>query len=148
MHITRQKPLSGWRSLARCLPLFSNAGRWGDAVKLFGSFFGKQGVTAARSPDLSRRGLIIGGVATLIAAPAIVRAASLMPVKLFDDFDVNNLLVNASERYSFGYTDMRAWLIQGVDVFGKEISETIQWGELLSATQWKSVSSVSSVSVG
>lgn len=31
---------------------------------------------------LSRRNLIIGGAATLFAAPAIVRAGSLMPVKV------------------------------------------------------------------
>ncbi len=48
---------------------------------VFGSFLGKQGVTAARSPDLSRRGFIVGAAVTLITAPAIVRAASLMPVK-------------------------------------------------------------------
>lgn len=48
---------------------------------------------------ISRRGLI----GALIAAPAVVRASSLMPVKPFDD----NLLLKSYERYLVGWEDWR-----------------------------------------
>lgn len=97
-----------------------------NAMGLFGSFFGKQGVIAARSPDLSRRKIIIGVAASLVAAPAIVRAASLMPVKALPDnifgfeLDINDLLAKCTQRYSFSWTDVR-WF----DTFGQERCEKI-----------------------
>jgi hypothetical protein len=51
--------------------------------------------------ELSRRGLILGG-ACLVAAPAIVRASSLMPVKA-----EKQILIKSYERYSFGWYDGR-----------------------------------------
>ena len=52
----------------------------------------------------SRRGFITGLIA-LVAAPAIVRAGSLMPVKSLDDFDLM-LMENVPYEYSAKYVDV------------------------------------------
>lgn len=58
--------------------------------------------------DLPRRSFIKGLVSFVAAAPAVVKASSLMPVKaLPSEFDLDNLLVKATERYSYGYVDSR-----------------------------------------
>jgi len=45
--------------------------------------------------------------ASLLAAPAIVRASSLMPIKAVDfgacDFSTENMIVKMTERYSWMY---------------------------------------------
>lgn len=61
---------------------------------------------------MKRRGFLIGGFATLFAAPAIVRAASLMTVKRIpgavdDEFTTGRLLLRSYERYSISYMDWR-----------------------------------------
>lgn len=80
----------------------------------------------------SRRSFLFAA-AGVIAAPAIVRAVSLMPVKalindllphptfigtpicpLVGDFSADNLIVRSTERYVIGYTDFRAVLLPGV----------------------------------
>jgi len=56
------------------------------------------------------------GAAAFVAAPAVIRIAEIMPikkplgniVKLPVDWFADNLLVTASERFSFGYIDSRA----------------------------------------
>ena len=62
---------------------------------------------------IGRRGFL-GGILAACAAPAIVRIASIMPVKtlpeelaLAGDFCTENLIVNATERYSIIYIDPR-----------------------------------------
>jgi hypothetical protein len=48
------------------------------------------------------------GVGAAVAAPAVIRIAEIMPIKFPVDFTTDNLLVTASERFSFGYIDTRA----------------------------------------
>ena len=88
---------------------------------------------ASRSPDLSRRGLIIGAAVTLIAAPAIVRAASLMPVRALP----RELLVGDLLSY-----EVRRWIVCGMDAFGNAVTETIQWSEPQSAKSFSYITSV------
>lgn len=57
----------------------------------------------------SRRGFI-RGLASLVAAPAVIRAAKLMPISVVvDDFFVDSLLVKGTERYAFTYIPSRAY---------------------------------------
>jgi hypothetical protein len=59
----------------------------------------------------TRRGLLTGLGSLLVASPAIVRYASIMPVKALD-LDLDDLLVKTCENWSFGYMDVRvvaAW---------------------------------------
>lgn len=63
--------------------------------------------------SLNRRGFLAGIIAAA-AAPAIVRVASIMPVKvmpvdLMGDFTTDNLIVKATERYSLYHTDNRVF---------------------------------------
>jgi hypothetical protein len=46
------------------------------------------------------------GLFGLVAAPAVVKASSLMPVKsVVEDFTTDGLLVSATERYTYGYQE-------------------------------------------
>lgn len=56
--------------------------------------------------DLARRSFITGLGAALIAAPAIVRAGSLMPVRnmLITDFTTENMIVKCTEVHRFMVT--------------------------------------------
>lgn len=56
--------------------------------------------------DLGRRSFITGLGAALIAAPAIVRAGSLMPVRnmLITDFTTENMIVKCTEVHRFMVT--------------------------------------------
>jgi hypothetical protein len=55
---------------------------------------------------LERRGFLLGLATSALAAPAIVRAASIMPVKAL-----------------VGDT----WTLTGFDMYGEPITETIRW---------------------
>lgn len=73
---------------------------------------------------MNRRGFL-RGAATFLAAPAIVRVASLMPVVsydpldelvaeserlgLYDDFDPSLLRIKATERFAYGWIDQRSF---------------------------------------
>jgi len=69
---------------------------------------------------IARRNFLLG-LGAAIAAPAIVRAGSLMPVKalpadlMATDLDVENLLPLAHERYAYAWLDSRA-IYAGEDV--------------------------------
>lgn len=56
--------------------------------------------------DLARRSFITGLGAALIAAPAIVRVGSLMPVRnmLITDFTTENMIVKCTEVHRFMVT--------------------------------------------
>jgi hypothetical protein len=107
----------------------------GFSVRFFESFTREKNGIAARSPNLSRRGLIIGAAASLIAAPAIVRAASLMSVKALPrELLVGDLL----------HSEVKYWIVSGFDAFGKSMNEKILYGDLqiVTAPQWKYVNSI------
>jgi hypothetical protein len=99
----------------------------GVSVKLFGSFTREKNGIASRSPNFSRRGLIFGAAATLIGAPAIVRAASLMPVKALP----------RGLTYSFAPTKeivasnifTKAFTVRGYDALGNYMIEELNVGE-------------------
>ena len=57
--------------------------------------------------SMNRRSLITGLI-SLVAAPAIVRVGSLMPVKVMADFDADTLMVKLIE---WGLQDMQNWEI-------------------------------------
>jgi hypothetical protein len=60
---------------------------------------------------ITRRGFIRDGLATLFAAPAIVKITSIMPVRSLaglETFDLEILL--SPERYQFGWSDWRGIL--------------------------------------
>lgn len=94
----------------------------------------------------SRRRFITGLI-SLVAAPAIVRAGSLMPIKvdvdwraimragMATDFPTDNLLVRAYERYATSYT------IFGFDAFGNKVSEVINVGSVGKAN-FKSITGI------
>jgi len=46
------------------------------------------------------------GLGSAVAAPAVVRITNVMPVKSLIDFNIDNLLVLASEHYVYGYTQI------------------------------------------
>lgn len=64
------------------------------------------------APSFSRRGFL-GSVLSLLAAPAIVKIASIMPVKSLADVDLEALALEVLERemngdhYLFGWSDWR-----------------------------------------
>ena len=64
--------------------------------------------------DLSRRSFFVGAVTSLIAAPAIVRAASLMPIKAFDNiFKVDTSYFESyigPELRGFVFHDRISWI--------------------------------------
>lgn len=73
------------------------------------------------------------GVGALIAAPAIVRASSLMPIFVMPaggDFTTDNLLIHATERYVWGYYDPNAFFgtkhafIRQFDRLGEQVFPT------------------------
>jgi hypothetical protein len=55
---------------------------------------------------VTTRRRFLGGALSLIAAPAIVKIASIMPVKSLADIDLDELLLD-SDRYLFGWADFR-----------------------------------------
>jgi hypothetical protein len=63
---------------------------------------------------MNRRGFL-SGIIALAAAPAIVRAGSLMPVKVMPeewcDFTTANMTVKAYDRYAFGYRERGNWFL-------------------------------------
>ena len=100
--------------------------------------------------EQSRRGFITGLI-SLVAAPAIVRAGSLMPVKgdpldwrkairdgMAGDFETDNLMVRAYERYATSYT------VWGLDAYGKKISERINVGQV-GELQFKQINGMISI---
>jgi len=100
--------------------------------------------------EQSRRGFITGLI-SLVTAPAIVRASSLMPVKgdvldwrkavhdgMSADFQTDNLLVKAYERYATSYT------VWGLDAWGQKISEKINIGQV-GELQFKQVTGIISI---
>jgi len=62
---------------------------------------------------VGRRGFL-KGLAALVAAPAIVRAASIMPVRTpklvvpAADFSTDSILIKSYARYAISWTDWRA----------------------------------------
>jgi hypothetical protein len=70
------------------------------------------------SLSLPRRSFLRGVGSLFIAAPAIVHAANIMPVKAWTvksfEFDLDSLYVNATEHYSFSFTDVRDALLPGL----------------------------------
>jgi hypothetical protein len=61
---------------------------------------------------ITRRGFIRDGLVTLLAAPAIVRVASIMPVKTLADLECfdPDILGFYNEYYLFGWSDWRGIL--------------------------------------
>ncbi len=61
----------------------------------------------------SRRGFLFAA-ASFLAAPAIVRATSIMPVKSFStdvlDSSTDDLVVKSTERYAYGFIGRGLWL--------------------------------------
>jgi len=75
--------------------------------------------------ETSRRGFLGGLGATLITAPAIVKAASLMPVRgLIMPLD-ENLLIHATERVAYSYIDSRAAIALGYAITKKAIDDNL-----------------------
>lgn len=77
---------------------------------------------------LSRRGFL-SGLGSALAAPAIVKVASLMPIKApplvlvggYDDFDTALAKVRATERFAFSQSSFKAAVWPGIDKwFGNE----------------------------
>ncbi len=70
---------------------------------------------------MDRRTLLKG----LFVAPAIVKATSLMPVKGII-MDTEPLLVQCSERPTYGYIDRRVvFMITGWNQYGERVTETV-----------------------
>lgn len=63
---------------------------------------------------MNRRGFITGLGTTLFAAPAIVRVASIMPVKSYGYLDPvwADVFVRGSERFAYAYVDRRIMMMQ------------------------------------
>jgi hypothetical protein len=65
-----------------------------------------------------RRSFLRGIGSLLVAAPAIVHAANIMPIKAWTvksfEFDLDSLYVNATEYYSFSFIDIRDALLPGL----------------------------------
>lgn len=87
---------------------------------------------------LSRRGFL-SGLGAALAAPAIVKVASLMPIKApplvlvngYADFDTAAAHVRATERFSASLGDFRSTLWPGVKYwFSKEYADTHQYDDL------------------
>lgn len=83
------------------------------------------------APMISRRGLLVG-LGSLLAAPAIVRASSLMPVRAIvpvvtvpvEPFThTADALVHATERVLYQWVDARVF---GTGAWGEPLSETIR----------------------
>lgn len=80
---------------------------------------------------ISRRGLITGLV-SLVAAPAIVRVTSIMPVK---SYEVNSYLYPTKFEYSeleFPYVGMRLWseeIAKAVNEYLQDMTYRCMWGD-------------------
>lgn len=62
--------------------------------------------------ELARRSFLVGSFASLFAAPAIVRASSLMPIKAFIHYGTEEVIDRLEIRYGCG--DIRPeWLVVG-----------------------------------
>lgn len=93
----------------------------------------------------SRRGFITGLI-SLVAAPAVVRAGSLMPVR-GDVLDWREVIRSAPEVPFTNCTALlRCYTVIGFDAFGRRASEDIEW-TLMPHTSQTKFSSITGIEV-